>query len=173
MLLSGMCAMPAQKAESIIWLRLMISKGGMNMSGTSINITSVMKSFFTGIVSVFLALVAMISGGKMGQIELEVTQPVHVSSEQIVIEMRNYTGKSLCFDEYFTLEKNEGGEWVPVEFSEDASFNDIAIILNPLGTYKHSINILAMFGHTLEAGEYKLTKQINQKDFSAVFTVTE
>lgn len=143
------------------------------MSGTNINITSLMKSFFTGLVSVFLAFVAMISGGKMGQIELEVTQPVNVSSEQIVIEIRNYSGKSIAFDEYFTLEKNEDGEWIPVEFAEDASFNDIANILKPIGTYKDSISILAMFGHYLEAGEYKLTKQINQKDFSAVFTVTE
>lgn len=143
------------------------------MSGTNINIISVMKSFFTGIISVFLALVAMISGGKMGQIEFEVTQPVNISSEQIVIEIRNYSGKSIGFDEYFTLEKNEGGEWLPVEFVEDASFNDIAIMLNPLATYKDSISILAMFGHFLEVGEYRVTKQINQKEYYAVFAVTE
>lgn len=46
-------------------------------------------------------------------------------------------------------------------------------MLNPLGTYQHSINVLMMFGHFLEAGEYRITKQLNQKDYSAVFTVTE
>lgn len=143
------------------------------MSEANINITSIMKRFFTGIVSVILAFVAMVSGGKTGQIELAVTQPVNVSSEQIEFEIRNYSGKTIAFDEYFTLEKNEDGKWVQVEFAEDASFYDIASMLRPLGTYKHSINVFAMFGHFLEAGEYRITKQINQKAYSAVFTVTE
>lgn len=139
------------------------------MSGTNIDITSLMKSFFASIIAVMLAFVTMISGGKMGKIEMEVTQPVNVSSEHIEIEIRNYSSKSICFGEDFTLEKNENGEWVQVEFAEGAAFHEVAIILNPLGTYKHSINILAMFGHYLEAGEYKITKQ----SCSAVFTVTE
>lgn len=143
------------------------------MSGTNIDIISIMKRFFTGIVSVILAFVAMVSGGKTGRIEFEVTQPVSVSSEQIVIEIRNYSGKRIDFDEYFTLEKNEGGEWAPVEFAEDAGFNDVANMLNPLGTYQHSIHVLEMFGHTLEAGEYRIIKQISSKAYPAVFTVTE
>lgn len=142
------------------------------MSGTNIDITSLTKSFFARIVAVMLAFVAMISGGKMGKIEMEITQPVNVSSEQILIEVRNYSGKTICFGEDFTLEKNENGEWVQVEFAEDAAFHEVAIILNPLGTYKQAINISAMFGHHLEAGEYKIAKQISQ-NCSAVFTVTE
>ncbi len=148
-------------------------KEGINMPSTNIDITTVMKSFFARMVAVFLALVAMISGGKMGQTELEVTQPVTVSSKQIVIEVRNYSGRYLDFDEVFVLEKNEGDEWVQVAFAENAGFHDIAIKLAPLGTYTQAIDVSAMFGHTLEAGEYKLTKQINQKDYCAVFTVTE
>lgn len=46
-------------------------------------------------------------------------------------------------------------------------------MLNPLGTYQHSINVLMMFGHFLEVGEYRITKQISSKTYSAVFTVTE
>lgn len=76
-------------------------------------------------------------------------------------------------NEYFTLEKNDGGEWAPVEFAEDAGFNEITYMLNPLGTYQYSINVLMMFGHFLEAGEYRITKQISSKTYPAVFTVTE
>ena len=171
--LSEILAVPTQKAERTEMLHSIISKEESRMSSTNTNIITVMKSYFDRLIAAFLALVAMISGGKTGRIELEVTQPVTVTSEQIVMEVRNYSGKALNFDEVFVLEKNEGDEWVQVAFAEHAGFHEIGIKLSPLGTYTQTIDVLSMFGHFLEAGEYKLTKQLNQKDYCAVFTVTE
>lgn len=143
------------------------------MSGTNITLASILKAYLTRILAILLGLVAMISGGKAGKIEMEVTQPVTVSSEQIVIEIRNYSGKSAELDEIFVLEKKDGDEWTIMDFAENVGFPEIVTELNNLGTYKQSIDVMRMFGHTLEAGEYKLTKQINQKDCFVVFTVTE
>lgn len=143
------------------------------MPETNINLVSTLKSYFTRIIALLLGFIAMISGGKTGKIEIEIMQPVTVSSEKIVIEVRNYSGKSADFEEDIYLEKKDGDEWVAVEFAENSGFNDIAIELKNFGTYRQSIDVIRMFGHNLETGEYKLIKTINQNEYTVVFVVTE
>lgn len=60
-----------------------------------------------------------------------------------------------------SLEKNENGEWVKVDYVEDYYFDEIGIIINNLQTTTLKINVLDAFGKTLDEGEYRFTKEFS------------
>lgn len=129
------------------------------------------SAFFTRIIAILMGIIAMFTGGNMENVSMEVKNQVTTDSESIVFEMYNYTGKTLNIGKTFTLEENQEGEWE--EVTKISSVDAISATVYNLTTYTQTIDIKEMFGKNLEAGEYKLTKDIGENSYSVTFTVTE
>lgn len=136
-----------------------------------------LKSIFSGFLAVIVSLVTMISSGNTGKIAMRVVGEVTTSSQEIVVEISNYT-LSTVKDEVgysgYKLEVKNGEEWKEVPIlgaNKDIVYGDI----KPLASSTRIINLgTPLLGITLlTAGEYRLTKTFpNGEVASASFNVT-
>ena len=130
------------------------------------------QRLFARLLVIIMGIVAVFTGGNMNNIQLELKNEVTTETEIVEVQIFNYTGKTITTDKYISLEKNENGEWVKVDFAEDYAFEEIGIIMRNLQTVNLTINLVKAFGKTLDAGEYRLTKEVaTGVNSSVTFTV--
>ena len=130
------------------------------------------QRLFARLLVIIMGIVAVFTGGNMNNIQLELKNEVTTETEMIEVSIFNYTGKTITTDKCISLEKNENGEWVKVDFAEDYAFEEIGIIMRNLQTVTLTINLLQAFGKTLDEGEYRLTKEVaTGANSSVTFTV--
>ena len=129
-------------------------------------------NFFSRLIAILLSFIAFFTGGNYNNIEFYVSSEVTTESETIEIEITNYSGKKIVFDKYFTLEKIDGD--VVKEIPCIGEVNDIAISINNTVTYTETLKIVELFGSTLDSGDYRLSKNLNNGYIISVdFTVFE
>ena len=129
-------------------------------------------NFFSRLLAILLSFIAFFTGGNYNNIEFCVLSEVTTESETIEIEIKNYSGKKIVLDKYFILEKIDGD--VVEEIPCIGEVKDIAISVNNIGTYTETLKIVELFGTTLDAGDYRLSKNLNNGYIiSVVFTVFE
>lgn len=129
-------------------------------------------NFFSRLLAILISIIAFFTGGNYNNIEFCVLSEVTTESETIEIEINNYSGKKIVFDNYFTLEKIDGEEVQKIHCIGEVT--DVAISVNNAGTYTETLKIAELFGTTLEAGDYRLSKKINNGYVISVdFTVFE
>lgn len=116
------------------------------------------QKIFAQVLAIIMGILAMFTGGNMENIKFELANEVTNEIEVIEVQVMNYTGKQITTDKQFSLEKKENGEWVKVEFADDYSVEEIAVIINNLQTVTFKINVLDTFGEALSEGEYRLSK---------------
>lgn len=141
------------------------------MSGSVIKPPTI-KQIIAGLLAILMMFSAMIKEGKFGKVEFVLlTENVTTESEEIVLEVRNYTLKYVDYNDDFLLEKLNGETWerVPVP----GGFYDYAGSLRGLTITKDTINFERYFNKKLDAGDYRLTKEIGRKDYVVSFTVVE
>lgn len=126
------------------------------------------KKLFAKLLAIILGIVAVFSGGNAENIDLSVKNDVTVKTEIIELEVSNCSGRELTTGNYFTLEKNENGEWVKVAFSKDYMVEEDAVVIRNLQTVSFSVNVVRAFGKTLDAGEYRLGKTFTGRNIGAV-----
>ena len=141
------------------------------MSGSIIKPPTI-KQIIAGLLAILMMFSTMIKEGKFGKVEFVLlTENVTTESEEIVLEVRNYTLKYVDYNDDFLLEKLNGETWekVPVP----GGFYDYAGSLRGLTITKDTINFEHYFNKKLDAGDYRLTKEIGRKDYVVSFTVVE
>ncbi len=131
-----------------------------------------LQKIFSRLLIVVLGIVAVFTVGNKDNIKLELKNEVTTKTEIIEITVLNYTGKTLTTGEEISVEKNENGEWVKMDFAEDYVINELAIVIRNLKSANFKINVVDAFGKTLDEGEYRLTKSFGEGiSACAVFTV--
>lgn len=80
-----------------------------------------------------------------------------------VIEISNQSGYEMVYSEYFSLEKEENGEWVEVPILKDVTFRDDANVIKDLEKVEVTCD-LKIFGD-LEIGKYRLIKDDMMANF--------
>lgn len=141
------------------------------MSGSLIKLPT-LKQIIAGLLATLMMFSAMITEGKFGKIEVElVTKTVTTESEEIELEIKNYSLKSISYGEDFTLEKQSGEKWEKVPVPD--GFVDSAAVQKGLTSCKETIDFERSFGKKLDAGEYRLTKVISGESYVVAFTVVE
>lgn len=111
---------------------------------------------FTKIIAIIMSFFYMLIGGNPDKVMLEfVTQPT-AESEYIEIEIQNYSGKTVTTDKSVKLEKEVDGTWV--EVPAVCGFEEIAVQIRNCKTFSLKINIVDMYGHKLESGKYRISK---------------
>ena len=128
-----------------------------------------MPAIFTKLIAILLGLIAIFTGGKYEQVDATLANEVTTASEEIVVEIFNYTGKTLSYDMSFTLEKQDGDSWTSLEPAE--SFPELGIVHRNLTTQTFTVDLLRYFGGPLEEGTYRLSKTYHA-DYSFTITFT-
>lgn len=139
------------------------------MSGSTIKLPT-LKQIIASILAALMMLSSVITGGKLGKIEIAVVGEVTTESEELTLEVRNYSLKEIGYGEDFVLEVKNGEDWetVPVV----SGFHSVYVVLRGLSVGKEVVDIVKTFGGKLEAGEYRLTREIKGTAYSTDFTVT-
>ena len=88
-----------------------------------------------------------------------------VLPDEITISISNNSGEEFTYGEYYSIQKEIGGQWYALPIQEDnIGFHDIAHIL-PAGESAIETYDLTIFG-TLESGNYKLVIETESVEFS-------
>lgn len=82
-----------------------------------------------------------------------------VSASGAEIILRNNSNTSYSYGEYYTLEKEENGNWVAIKLKEDVAWHDIAFILEPNGESTMEVQWKWMYGE-LPKGTYRIQKEV-------------
>lgn len=129
-----------------------------------------MPAIFTKLIAILLGLIAIFTGGKYEQVDATLANEVTTASEEIVVEIFNYTGKTLSYDMSFTLEKQDGDTWISMEPAEP--FPELGIVHRNLTTQTFTVDLLRYFGGPLEEGTYRLSKTYHADySFTIEFTI--
>ena len=128
-----------------------------------------MSAIFTKLIAILLGLIAIFTGGRYEQVDATLANEVTTASEEIVVEIFNYTGKTLSYDMSFTLEKQDGDTWISMEPAEP--FPELGIVHRNLTTQTFTVDLLRYFGGPLEEGTYRLSKTYHA-DYSFTITFT-
>ncbi|MBP3761744.1 MAG: hypothetical protein J6I55_09790 [Ruminococcus sp.] len=86
-----------------------------------------------------------------------------LTSESATFTIKNNTDEELSFDMAFTLEKVIDGAWTVINY--DQYFNALAGIIEPYG----SSTFTADFVNPLDAGQYRITKDISGEKYIVEF----
>lgn len=90
-----------------------------------------------------------------------------------------YTGKAdyaeYCFGCYYTLEKNENGEWRRVEFGENSAFIDLGYLIGTESPLQSTYVSLSddFYAEPITVGEYRVVKDVENLTLYAEFTVID
>ncbi|GEM_PF-2865648 len=88
-----------------------------------------------------------------------------LTSESATFTIKNNTDEELSFDMAFTLEKVIDGAWTVINY--DQYFNALAGIIEPYG----SSTFTADFVNPLDAGQYRITKDISGEKYFVEFEI--
>lgn len=111
---------------------------------------------FTKIIAIIMSFFYMLIGGNPDKVMLEFVKQPTAESEYIEIEIQNYSGKTVTTDKSVKLEKEVDGTWV--EVPAVFGFEEIAVQIRNCKTFFLKINIVDMYGHKLESGKYRISK---------------
>lgn len=138
------------------------------MSGSIIKLPT-LKQIIAGLLATLMMFSSMITGKKFGKVEVSLVGDVTTESEEITLEIKNYSLKSVGYGEDFTLEERDGENWKKVPVT--GGFRDYWATLRGLASTEVTVNLKNVFGKTLEAGKYRLTKEVGGKEYSIIFVV--
>lgn len=139
------------------------------MSGSTIKLPT-LKQIIASILAVLMMLSSMITGGKFGKVEVSLVGNVTTESEELTLEIKNYSFKSVSYGEEFTLEVKNGENWEKVPVT--GGFYAYRATLRGLVSTEVTVELQNVFGKTLEAGEYRLTKEVGGKEYVIEFSVS-
>lgn len=139
------------------------------MSGSIIKLPT-LKQIIAGLLATLMMFSSMITGKKFGKVEVSLVGDVTTESEEITLEIKNYSFKSVGYGEDFTLEVKNGENWKKVPAT--GGFHDYWATLRGLSGTEVSVKLRDSFGKTLEAGKYRLTKEVGGKEYSIIFVVS-
>ncbi len=110
----------------------------------------------------FLGVALLLPGGKRLQPEIRLLEPVTTESTYLHYEVSNEAGWYFNV-EYYTLEREENGEWQNVPLN--VGHEEIAVVFSLvplLGLVRHGqsfekyIHFSSVLGHPVEAGHYRM-----------------
>lgn len=123
--------------------------------------SNTIQKLFSKIIAFILAVITSLAGGDAAKSpEISVKNDVDIATTIIQIEVKNNTSDSYVTLGDFTLEKKEGENWVKMDFLSSFEPSSIAYIVNKRQTVILSIDILNAFGSTLNAGQYRVSKEL-------------
>lgn len=126
-------------------------------------------AILTKLISVIMSFFFMLTGGNPDKTELKITGTPNTSDTVIEYEITNYTGRTVTADKYFFIEQKTADGWILLETAEGFATEEIAILIPNCGSTSLLIDLTAAYGHTPEAGEYRLTVPCIEK--STVFYI--
>lgn len=117
------------------------------------------------ILAAMLLLAGCSSGNKsLGKSEEVITDTeilsikiTDVSSTEIALEITNKSKCEVGYEEYYTIEFSENGEWHKLKPKYEASFIEIAYVLEKESTSTWGDSISRIYGE-LPEGEYRIIK---------------
>ena len=124
-----------------------------------------MKKIFVILFAALMILTGCGAGNKsLGISEAVITDTeilrmniTEVSSKEIAVEIINKSKCEIGFEEYYYLEFKEDGEWHILEPKHEASFIEIAYVLEKESTCTWGDSISRIYGE-LPEGEYRIIK---------------
>lgn len=128
-----------------------------------------MQALITKIIALVMSIISAISAIAVGGCTLSVQKDITTETAVVEYTIKNGSFMKVSCDEYYILEIENEGEWIKVDGFAEA--NDIAIVLMPLQSYTHKIDVEKDFGHLLDKGKYQLTVKIGSKEISTIFHV--
>lgn len=110
--------------------------------------------FIQRLVSALLLIVSFFTPAKPEKVMLRV---VSASAEEVVIEFKNETGRTITPEQRWLLEKQTEQGWEAVPFAEDLAWNDVAEICRPNAVGRRTIHAVRCFGAPLSVGVYRFS----------------
>ncbi len=95
-----------------------------------------------------------------------------VGTKSITLVLKNNSSKELWYGMEYQLEQEIDGVWSPVPAAADLMFIEIAKLLEPNSEQDFEID-LSLLSPALEAGNYRITKQIDGQVCIANFSLTK
>jgi len=103
-------------------------------------------------------------------VSISLNQEVYDSEgETFILTVSNQSEEEISYGIAFTVEKQEGDQWITVEPEEEMSFIMIAHILGPGEEAEDELNM--HYYEPFEPGEYRVVRQIEGEVLTAEFTV--
>lgn len=103
-------------------------------------------------------------------VSIRLNQEVYDSEgETFILTVSNKSEEEISYGIAFTVEKQEGDQWITVEPEEEMSFIMIAHILGPGEEAEDELNM--QYYEPFEPGEYRVVRQIEGEVLTAEFTV--
>lgn len=121
------------------------------------------------LLAIILAAILLLSGCSAGNKSLGISEEVitdtdilsikitDISSSEIALEIINKSRCEIGYEEYYTLEFKENGEWHKLKPKHEASFIEVAYILEKESTSTWGDRISRIYGE-LPEGEYRIIK---------------
>ena len=116
-----------------------------------------MKSIYS-LIAIILSFFCFFTGGNPGGVTISLAEIPTTESDTVTVVIKNYSGVSITVDKSVVLEKEENGKWVTVPTADGFGFEETAVKIRNCGSLTIKINIIEAYGHKLEKGIYRITK---------------
>lgn len=108
------------------------------------------------IIAIFAVLVSFFISGNINNVSLSIEEPVEISSQKIIVNYKNETGKYITQPYLLSFEKYTDGEWKEIGNGE-YPMPEMAKKILPTEEGKISITLNQLGVDCFSKGEYRIT----------------
>lgn len=112
------------------------------------------------IIAIFAVLISFFISGNINNVSLSLEDPVDISTQKIVVNFKNETGKYITQPYLLSFEKYNDGEWEEIGHG-DYPMTEMAKRILPTEEGKISINLKQIGIDSLSEGNYRITIAYN------------